>query len=161
MLDSTAPGTVAQSSVNKLVATFKAERATELAKIAQAQPDNQNAQAEARKAQAEADKAAAKLVERETEPAKPSSKLPKGAGIDDVPAFIYDRVASSEAPALRECGLYWSFENHPQWLQGTQSGTAQNQCFILIPGRGEEATATRADFLPRAASGAGSAPPSF
>ena len=47
MLDSTAPGTVAESSVNKLGATFKAERATELAKIAQAQPDNQNAQAEA------------------------------------------------------------------------------------------------------------------
>jgi hypothetical protein len=113
MLDSAAPGTVAESSVNKLVATYKAERATELAKIAQAQPDNQNAQAEARKAQAEADKAAAKLVERETEPAKPTSKLPKGAGIDDVPAFIYDRIAGSEEPDDLVESILEGLKGHP------------------------------------------------
>ena len=53
--------------MTKLLAEHKAERATELAKLAQEQPDNQNAQAEARKVQAEADKAAAKLADKGSE----------------------------------------------------------------------------------------------
>jgi hypothetical protein len=50
------------------------------------------------KAQAEADKAYAKLAPSEGAKDKPKSRLPKGAGIDDVPAFVYDRIASSEEP---------------------------------------------------------------
>jgi hypothetical protein len=113
MLDTGAPGTVAEVSVTKLLAEYKAERATELAKLAQEQPDNQNAQAEARKAQAEADKAAARLADKGTETPKPSSKLPRGAGIDDVPAFVYDRVAASEEPDDLLESILAGLKGHP------------------------------------------------
>jgi hypothetical protein len=113
MLDTAAPGTVAETSVSRLLAEYKAERATELAKLAQEQPDNQNAQAEARKAQAEADKAAAKLADKASETPKLTSKLPRGAGIDDVPAFVYDRVSGSEEPDDLLEGILTALKGHP------------------------------------------------
>jgi hypothetical protein len=113
MLDTAAPGTVAETSVTRLLAEYKAERATELAKLAQEQPDNQNAQAEARKTQVEADKAAAKLADKASETPRLTSKLPRGAGIDDVPAFVYDRVSGSEEPDDLLEGILTALKGHP------------------------------------------------
>jgi hypothetical protein len=44
---------------------------------------------------------------------KPTSKLPRGAGIDDPAAFIYDRVASSEEPDDLVESILTALKGHP------------------------------------------------
>jgi hypothetical protein len=74
-------------------------------------------------------------VERETEPAKPSSKLPKGAGIDDVPAFVYDRIAGSEEPDDLLEAILEGLKGHPAL---SKRGHRALDAALIILGRADK-----------------------
>ena len=105
-------GADAANAVSKLLAEHKAAEAIRLAKLAAENPTDQTLAAEARRAQAESDKANAKLAPPKGT-SKPKSRLPRGNGIDDIPAFIYDRIASSEEPDDLLESILEGLKGHP------------------------------------------------
>ena len=128
-------GADAANAVSKLLAEHKAAEAMRLAKFAAENPADQTLAAEARRAQAESDKANAKLAPQEGT-SKPKSRLPRGNGIDDIPAFIYDRIASSEEPDDLLESILEGLKGHPAL---SKRGHRALDAALVILGRADKA----------------------
>jgi len=128
-------GADAANAVSKLLAEHKATEALRLAKLAAENPADQTLAAEARRAQAESDKANAKLAPQEGT-SKPKSRLPRGNGIDDIPAFIYDRIASSEEPDDLLESILEGLKGHPAL---SKRGHRAIDSALVILGRADKA----------------------